>query len=345
MSFQDILIFVMIVIIKCYTKQCFNCWTDLCYTWTLSDNEISVGCNSITDTTRHIVMKGPIDSIMYSHSNIRMIESGHSIALYDCTNIHTFIHFQKDTFTPVVPIGTQNFSWPEKDDNVALDKTFQKCLEHYCTVFHRGFLHCDDNKIKYLNLKLTQVLSIRCLRSITYASIISNNLVDITNSMFLKTAVHLIKLVIKSYRLTRIIKCDLFQSIRGLMILDIPYLHNTYTSCIFKHNPKLVLISNATARFWNMCNGTLDFVNDLDNNSAVATTTDHTDAGNENVTTSASEYRLILIFIIIVLMLLVFGAFISVLKYKRKKRSRRPDSDLESCSYVAYDANIDDCID
>ena len=347
MIFKCVVIVLTLMMIRNVNlKQCFLCYKDLCHSWYSFDKSLD-NCNSITKDARLIMMNGFIRDRIFVNSQIRMIQNSRYVALSDCAHHKYFLYFFKENYTPIIAEKAVDDHHTVNEINpFTSDKPFQMCLEDYCTLsnanIQQGAFICHNNRVEFLDMKETRVITHQCLQSITYAFISSTSLIDINTSAFFKYAIRLIKLKLEFPMLLRMIKCDLFKHLTELRILELSYLHRVYSLCFFDYNPKLILISNQTARVWNMCNDTYDFVNDFMTISDFGhTTTTSVQFGRNRKDTVAIEHHSIIIVCILLSVILLACFVVSIIKYNQWWGSQRQTHHATVHYIASYNTVID----
>ena len=246
------------------TDQMYYCHNDVCHNVKpINDADYDNYCWSIGNQTRLIVNDDYDNNFLkFSGRNVKMFTNKLYLIFFNCPYHENFTRVFQKNYTifnstlneQKARFGQMMYSTP--------DIQFQSCLSNYCTILNNLF-NCYSNLILNLNLKLTKILTVNCLESITYANLHSDNLTDINNSQFFNYAINIIKLVISASKNIKLIKCDRFRHLTLLKLLEIPYANRENALCILKFNSNLASISNSTNRIWNMCNNTYDFLDDL----------------------------------------------------------------------------------
>ena len=259
------------------SKAMFSCNKDICYYVRHSfKDELLFGTN-ITKSTRMIISDSSVDYVRYFGGKIKMLQNDDYFIFYNCPSHQIVSFFYRSNLTSIT-------SQPKKSIDFRYGHTvrhpenvlFQECLEKYCDLYRYDKLHtwrfvCENDNIRYFNLRINRTISNLCLESIKYAFLNSSNLIDLNTSLFFKYAINVINLTIVAPKNIPAIKCDLFGDIADLRLLRLLNvdLHSTY--CIFQFNRQLIQISNRSDRLWNMCNGTFDLVNDENENNNMMT--------------------------------------------------------------------------
>ena len=254
------------------TKQygvIFSCKKDMCYYVRHSLKEETVFGNNITNSTRMIISDYFVHYNNYFGGKLKIFQNTDYIIFYDCPN-HKSV-----SFFHILDLSPLSKTLKKKHDNrygqvFKNDKNimFQKCLEEFCDTVRNNnntckFV-CENPEIRYFNFKLSQKVTTLCLDTITIAILNSSNLVDLNTTPLFNYTTNLIMLTVVAPLNIMPIKCDIFQGIDNLRLLNLPNVKLISTYCFFDFNPRLIRISNSSARLWNMCNGSFDLVDDIE---------------------------------------------------------------------------------
>ena len=297
----------------------FSCKKDICYYVRHHIKDQLLFTTNITNSTRIIINDDFLNYYTYYGSKVKVLQNSDYIIFYNCPDHKSVSYFLRFNFSSLP--SRRNKRVDKSYGQVVMftaNAIFQKCLEHYCDLFHLDRLmawkfQCENNNMNSLNLKLTRTVTNFCLESIKYAVLNSSSVYDLNTSLFFKYAVNLIMLTIIIPESSKAFKCDLFRDIVDLRLLRLPKVDLASTYCIFQYNPQLVRISNSSARLWNMCNGTFDLVDDIESKNLTIT--------NNTITNTDSDLWEILFLIFDIC--IVLGAFFLILRHEFYKQSAR----------------------
>ena len=197
--------------------------------------------------------------------NLKMIifKQNNTILLRQCSN-RLYRMYELPNFVPVIPTYSR-ILFPKifKIFNLEYDRYFQACLNDYCgSLYYRKSIRfaCIDNRVQSLNFIFENIINMKCLESITYFDIRSENLTSLgdNSTRIFNFASNIVNLALITNGMLTGLNCNTFKLFRKLRILKIIHSGDVNVSCLILKNPDLVEITTRYGLFWNLCNNNVE---------------------------------------------------------------------------------------
>ena len=215
-------------------------------------------CDNITNDIKVLIFHKNTTVYYKLHLNtsIRMIIEDDKITFYPCSIWATYFQVDRKNY---YPIG-RNVYFPSVKLIVNSLKhikfKFQDCLTTFCSFSHNNRFGCYHMSLRYFNFTFDQIVTSQCVQNITFASIYSETIFEITQNTFFLTATNLIYLKLAIPNLNYF-QCHIFEKLSNLKIIQFEYYSThliNYNKCIFFYSPNIIKIDIGYKTLWNTCN-------------------------------------------------------------------------------------------
>ena len=193
----------------------------------------------------------------YSNSSVKMIQEPNKVTFLSCGRGNDDNYFQVQSYS-YYPVGhTLHFSPYSVGMQYIQSALFQTCLNYYCVSIRNNMLKCRDPLVDGFGFSFNSNITLPCVQNITYASITSDRISEITKNPFFVNAYNIINLVL-DLNILRSFQCNAFQRLNNLRVLKInlnksSVIETKVYECFFKFNPKLVMIDINGNWIWQSC--------------------------------------------------------------------------------------------
>ena len=237
--------------LKTFQEICFACPTYGSYNFDCTDISPAIKVLFVADNIE-------IDYSAYTNSTILMIMEWNKVTYYSCENRSDYFSVTLLNSYPIGrPLRKGVLSLTNDDNDFKINFIFQVCLEGYCDRWqYSNRLECLSDHLDNFTFGFNSIVSPICIQNITRVILRSSNVTKIDLSYFFLHAYNIVDLTLEFENL-KSFECHVFRTLPLLRVVRLWCRHCKFTEssllCIFRSNPKMVMIDFNDHLIWNFC--------------------------------------------------------------------------------------------